>query len=73
MHLKHPGFIYSVCGSFTKHKERMQKIKETGDSRNFQHNIAYGDFKDLHRRTTSDEVLRGKAFNTAETQKCDGL
>ena len=33
MHLKQPGFTYSVCGpSFTKNKERIQKFKETGDT-----------------------------------------
>ena len=25
--------------------------------------MAYGDFKDLHRRTAADEILRDKAFN----------
>ena len=33
MHLKQPRFTYSTCGSFTKNKERIQKFKETGDSR----------------------------------------
>ena len=33
MHLKHPGFTYSVCGTFTKNKERIQKLKETGDTK----------------------------------------
>ena len=33
MHLRQPGFTYSVCGSFAKNKERIQKFKETGDSR----------------------------------------
>ena len=32
MHLKQPGFTYSACGQFTKNKERIQKLKETGDS-----------------------------------------
>ena len=32
MHLKQPGFTYSVCGPFTKNKERIQKFKETGDT-----------------------------------------
>ena len=31
MHLKQPVFTYSVCGVFTKSKERIQKFKETGD------------------------------------------
>ena len=33
MHLNQPGFTYSVCGPFTKNKERIQKFKETGDTR----------------------------------------
>ena len=32
MHLRQPGFTYSVCGPFTKNKERIKKFKETGDS-----------------------------------------
>ena len=45
-----------VDHSFTKNKERIQKFKETGDSRHinqnkldeacFQQDMAYGDFKD---------------------------
>ena len=26
MHLRQPGFTYSTCGPFTKHKERIKKI-----------------------------------------------
>ena len=33
--------------------------------------MAYGDFKDLKRRTFSDKVLRGKAFNIAKNPKYD--
>ena len=33
LHLKQPRFTYSACGPFTKNKERIKKIKETGDSR----------------------------------------
>ena len=82
MHLKQPGFTYSACGPFTKNKERIQKFKETGDTsyiyKNeldkacFQHDMAYGDFKDLKRRTFSDKVLRDKAFNFAKNPKYDG-
>ena len=60
MHLKQPGFTYSACGPFTKNKKRIQKFKETGDTsyiyKNkldkacFQHDMAYGDFKNLARR-----------------------
>ena len=37
----------------------------------FQHDMAYGDFKDLARKTASDKVSRDKAFNTAKTPKYD--
>ena len=82
MHLKQPGFTYSACGPFTKNKERIQKFKETGDTNYiykneldkacFQHEMAYGDFKDLAKRTDSDNVLGDKAFNIAKNPKDDG-
>ena len=34
--------------------------------------MAYGDFKDLKRRTVSDKVLRDKAFNIAKNPTYDG-
>ena len=81
MHLTQAGFMDIACGPFTKDKERIQKFKETGDSRYiyqkqldkacFQHDMAYGDFKDLPRRKVSDQVLCDKAFNTAKNPKYD--
>ena len=35
-------------------------------------NMAYGDFKDLKRRTFSDKVLRDKAFHITKSPKYDG-
>ena len=32
MHLRQPRFLYSVCGPFTKHKERINKFMKTGDT-----------------------------------------
>ena len=82
IYLRQPGFTYSSCGPFTKNKERVQKFKEKVDSRYiypseldktcFQHDMAYGDFKDLTRRTTSDKILSDKAFNIAKNPKYDG-
>ena len=82
MYLKQRGFTYSACGPFTKNKKRIQKFKETGDTdyiyKNeldkacFQHDMAYGDFKDLKRRTFSDKVLKDKAFNIAKNPNYDG-
>ena len=34
--------------------------------------MAYGDFKDLAKRTAADKVLRDKAFKIASDQKYDG-
>ena len=82
MHLKQPGFTYSACGPFTKNKERIQNVKETGDSRYiykneldkacFQHGMVYENFKDLARRAALDKVLHNKALNTAKNPKYDG-
>ena len=65
MHLTQLWFTYNACGPLTKNKEQLQKFKETGDSRYnyqneldkacFQHDMAYGDFKDLPRKTASDK------------------
>ena len=33
MHLRQPGLIYSSYGPVTENKKRMQKFKETTDSR----------------------------------------
>ena len=82
MHLTEPKFTYSACGPFTKHKQRIQKFKETGDTkyiyRNeldkacFTHDAAYSDSKDLTKRTVADKVLKDKAFNIAKDPKYDG-
>ena len=82
IHLRQPQYVYSACGPFTKNKEKVQKFKETGDTRYiykneldkacFQHDMAYGDFKYLTKRTTADIVLRDKAFKIACDQKYDG-
>ena len=74
--------MYSACGPFTKKKERIQKFKETGDSRYiyqneldkacFEHGMANGDLKDLPKRAASDKVLLDKAFNTAKNPKYKG-
>ena len=34
--------------------------------------MAYGDFKDLARRTVSDKILHNRAFNIAKNPKYDG-
>ena len=72
----------SACGPLTKNKERIKKIKETGDSRYiyiyiyiyqnelhkacFQHDMTNWDSKDLNRRKAADKVLCNKALNIAK-------
>ena len=82
MDLRKLGFTYSACKLFTKIKDQMQKFKETRDSKYvyqneldkacFQHDMAYGDFKDLPKRTAADKVLCGKGFSITKNLKSDG-
>ena len=82
MHLRQPQFVYSACGPFTRHKERIRKFKQTGDTRYiyrneldkvcFQHDSAYAYHKDLINRTKSDNVLRDKAYDIASNPEYDG-
>ena len=82
MHLRQPQFVYSASGPFTRHKERIKKFKQTGDTRYinrneldkacFQHDSAYADHKDLINRTKSDKDLRDKVYNIASNPEYDG-
>ena len=82
MHLRQPQFVYSTCGPFTRHKERIKEFKQTGDTRYiyrnelnkacFQHDSAYADHKDLINRTKSGNVLRDKAYNIASNPEYNG-
>ena len=82
MHLRQPQFVYSACGPFTRHKERIKEFKQTGDTRYiyrneldkacFQHDSAYADHKDLTNRTEADKVLGDKAYDIASNPKYDG-
>ena len=82
MHLRQPRFVYSACGPFTRHKERIEEFKRTGDTRYiyrneldkacFQHDSAYADHKDLINRTEADKVLRDKAYDIVSNPEYDG-
>ena len=82
MHLRQLQFVYSACGPFTRHKERIKKFRKTGDTRYiyrneldkacFQHDSAYADHKDLINRAKSDKVLRDKAYDIASNPEYDG-
>ena len=82
IHLRQPQFTYSACGLFTRHEERIQKFKETGDTNYvfkneldkacFVHDAAYSDSKDLTKRTIADKNLKNRAFDIAKDPKYDG-
>ena len=82
MHLRQHQFLYSACGSFTRHKERIKEFKRTGGTRYiyrneldkacFQHDSAYANHKDLINRTEADKVLKDKAYNIASNPEYDG-
>ena len=82
MYLRQPQFVYSACGPFTRHKERIKKFKQTGDTRYiyrnefdkacFQHDSAYAAHKVLINRTEADKVLRDKAYDIASNPEYDG-
>ena len=82
MDLRQPEFTYSACRPFTKNKEIIQKFKETWDSRyiyknelgkaRFQHDMAYGDFEHMPKRTGSYKVSYAKAIDIAKNPKYYG-
>ena len=79
MHLRQPQFVYSTCGPFTRHKERIKEFKCTGDIRvifiemnSIKLVSAYADHKDLINRTEADKVLKDKAYDIASNPEYDG-
>ena len=82
MHLRQPGFTYSACGPSTKHKQRIQKFMQAGDTNYiyenesdkacFQNDSAYSKYKNLTKRTQSDKILKQQAFEIAANPKHDG-
>ena len=75
LQLKQPRFTFSVCGPFTKDRERIKKFRETGylkhvyrnelDKARFAHDAAYSDSKDLVKRTILDKILKDKPYEIA--------
>ena len=82
IHLKQPRFTYYVCGPLTEYKERIQRSKEAGYSRNiyqneldkacFQRDMTYNAYKYLAGRTASSTVLRDRTFKTVNDSKYNG-
>ena len=65
MHLKQREFTYSACGPFTKHSDRIQNYRETGNLKHlhrneldkacFAYDSTYSESKDLAKRTISNK------------------
>ena len=82
LRLKQSGFTYSSCGTFTKRRERFQKLRETGHVKHlygnglakayFAHDAAYCDCRNLAKRTISDKLLKGRAYEIARNCSYDG-
>ena len=82
MHLRQPQFVYSACGPFNRHRERIKEFKRTGDTRLlyrndfdkgcFKHDAAYAKYKDVENRLISDQKLRNSAYDIASNPKYDG-
>ena len=82
LHLKHPGFTYSACGPFTKHRKRIQKVKDTSNLKHlyrnklnktqFAHDTTYSVSKVLAKRTISDKILKDGTYEIAIICKYDG-
>ena len=78
LHLKQPGFTYSACGPFTKHRKRIQNVRDRSilqhlywnelDKACFAHDAVYSDIKDLAKRTITDKILKERVRN----RKYDG-
>ena len=72
---------WSILEHLQKTKKEYKNLKNPGDSRYiyqnkldkpcFQHDMTYGDFKDLTRITASDKILCDKAFNFFKNIKYD--
>ena len=79
MHSRRPGFTYSVCRPFTKHRDRIQKFREASNLKHLKRNgldktcFAYdasqSDNKDL---AISDKILRDRAYEIPRNRNYDG-
>ena len=82
LHLKQARFNYSACRHFTKHRERIQKFREIGNSKHlhrneldkicFAYDAAYPHSKDLAKKTVSDKILKDTAYENARNPKYNG-
>ena len=82
LNLKQPGFTYSACGPFTKHREEIKKFRETRklkklnknelDKACFAHDAAYSNSEDSEKITILDKILKDRAYEIARNCNYDG-
>ena len=82
LHLRQQGFTYSACGPFTKHLERIQNYRETGNLKHLHRDesdkacsardAAYSGSKYLPKRTISDKILKERTYEIAKNFGSDG-
>ena len=81
LHLKESEFTYIACGPFTKHREKIQKFRETGNLKHlykneldkacFAHDAAYSDSKYIAKRNVSGKILKDRPYEIAKNCKYD--
>ena len=79
--LKQPEFSYNACRPFKKHRERIQKFRETDNLKHlyrnelekacFAHDVTYCNSKDLAKRTISEKIFKNRAYEIARNRKYD--
>ena len=82
LHLKQQGYTHIACRLFTKHCERIQKFRETGNLKHlyrneldkacFAHDAAYSDSKDLAKKTISGRILKDRTNEITRNRGFDG-
>ena len=83
LHLKQPGFTYSVCGPFAENVERIQKFWQAGNLKHLYrseldeaclaHDAIYSDSDDLAKTAISEKILKDRAYEIAKNSGYDEL
>ena len=73
LYLKQPGFTYSVCGIFTKHREVIRKFRETGNLKHlYKNELDKFCFSHDAVRTISDTILKDRSYEIARYRRYRG-
>ena len=70
LHLRQPRFNHSVSGPITKHRERIQIFRETGNLKEIYKNEYSNSNLRFSSKTISDKILKDKAYKYKD--KSDG-